>query len=59
MGDDDELGSFFVNPVKPLPKAEYVELVINAGYLNSITNLANYSWPLQPVHLIMTRINNQ
>ena len=35
MGDDDELGSFFVNTIILLPKANYVKLVINARYLNS------------------------
>ena len=57
MGDEDELGSFFVNPIILLPKADYVKLVIDARYLSSITDLTNYSWPLDPVHMIMTRIN--
>ena len=59
MGDDDELGSFFVNPIILLPKADYVKLVIDARYLNSITDLTNYSWPLEPVQMIMTRINGK
>ena len=57
MGDDDELGSLFVNPIILLPKADYVKLVIDARYLNSITDLTNYSWPLEPVQMILTRIN--
>ena len=44
MGDYDELGSLFVNPNILLPKAGYVKLVIDAIYLNSITDLTNYSW---------------
>ena len=59
MGDDDELGSLFVNSIILLPKADYVKLVINARYLNSITDLTNYSWPLEPVQMIMTRINGK
>ena len=59
MGDDDELGSLFVNPIILLPKADYVKLVIDARYLNSITDLTNYSWPLEPVQMIMTRINGK
>ena len=54
MGDDDELGSLFVNPIILLPKADYVKRVIDARYLISITDLANYSWPLEPVQMIMT-----
>ena len=57
MGYDDELGSLFVNPIILLPKADYVKLVIDARYLNSITDLTNYSWPLEPVQMIKTRIN--
>ena len=59
MGDDEELGSLFVNPIILLPKADYVKLVIDARYLNSITDLTNYSWPLEPVQMIMTRINGK
>ena len=57
MGDHDELGSLFVNPIILLPKADYVNLVIDPRYLNSITDLTNYSWQLEPVQMIMTRIN--
>ena len=59
MGDDDELGSLFVNPIILLPKADYVKLVIDASYLNSITDLTNYFWPLEPVQTIMKRINGK
>ena len=59
VGDDDELGSLFVNPVILLPKADYAKLVIDARYLNSITNLTNYLWPLEPVQMLMTRINGK
>ena len=59
MGDDDELGSLFVNPIILLPKTDYVKRVIEARYLNSITELTNYSWPLEPVQMIMTRINGK
>ena len=43
MGDDDELGSLFVNPIILLPKEDYVKLVIDTRYLSSITDLTNYS----------------
>ena len=59
MGDDDELVSLFVNPIILLPIADYVKLVIDARYLNSITDLTNYSWPLEPVQMITTRINGK
>ena len=59
MGDDDEMGSFFVNPIILMPRNDYVKLVIDARYLNSVTDLTNYSWPLEPVQMIMTRVNGK
>ena len=59
MGDDDEMGSLFVNPIILMPKSDYVKLVIDARFLNSVTDLTNYSWPLEPVQTIMTRVNGK
>ena len=59
MGDDDEMGSLFVNPIILMPKNDYVKLVIDARYLNSVTDLTNYSRPLEPVQMIMTRVNGK
>ena len=42
IGDVDELGSLFVNSIILLSKADYVKFVIDAKYLNSITDLTNY-----------------
>ena len=41
MGDDEEMGSGFVNPIFLMPKSDYVKLVIDARYLNSVTDLTN------------------
>ena len=59
MGDDDEKGSLFVNPIILMPKNDYVKLVIDARYLNTVTHLTNCSWPLEPVQMIMTRVNGK
>ena len=59
MGDDDEMGSLFVNPIILMPKSDYVKLVIDARFLNSVTGLTNYSWLLEPVQKIMTRVNGK
>ena len=40
-----------------MPKINYVKLVIDASYLNWVTNLTNYSWLLEAVQMIMTRVN--
>ena len=59
MGDDDKMGSLFVNPVILMPKNDYVKLVIDARNPNSLTDPTNYFWPLEPVHMIMIRVNGQ
>ena len=59
MGDDDEMGSLFVNPIILMPKNDYVTLGIDARYHNSVTDLTNYSWSLEPVQMIMTRVNGK
>ena len=38
------------------PKNNYVMLVIDARYFNSATDLSKYSWPLEPVQTVMTRV---
>ena len=59
MGDDDEMGSLFVNPIILMPKNDYVKLAIDARYLISVTDLRKYSWPLEPVQMIMTSVNKR
>ena len=59
LGDDDEMGSLFVNPIILMPKNDYVKLVIDARYLVSVTDLTNYSWPLESVQMIMIRVNGK
>ena len=59
MGDDDEMGSLFDNPITLRPKNDYMKLVVDARYLNSVTDLRKYSWPLKPVQMIMTRANSK
>ena len=45
IGDDDEMGSLIVNPIILMPKNDYVKLVFDARYLNSVTDLKSSSWP--------------
>ena len=59
MGDDDEMGSLLVNPIILMPKNYNVKLVIDARYLNSVTDLTNYPWPSEPVQMIMTIVNGK
>ena len=56
-GSDVEMGSFFTNPIIILPKGDPVKMVIDARYLNSITDLSNYSSPLEQVQMLLTRLD--
>ena len=56
MGNDKEMGSEFINPIIILPKGNTVKLVIDARYLNSITDLSRYSWPLEPFGSLLNRL---
>ena len=59
VGGDDQMGSLLINPIILMPKNDYVKLVIDARYLNSVTDLTNFSWLLAPVQMIMTRANGK
>ena len=59
MGGDDETRSVFVSPIIVLPKSAYMKLVIDARFLNSVTDLTNYTWPLEPLQMIMTRVDGK
>ena len=53
------MGTEFINPVIILPKGDKVKLVIDARYLNSITDLSSYHWPLEPMDTLLTRVNGK
>ena len=57
LNEKNDMNSWFVNPVIILPKKDYVKLVLDARYLNSIADNSNCSWPLEPLQVLMTRIN--
>ena len=59
MGDADEMASLFVNPIILMTESDYVKLVIDARFLNTVTDLTNYSWHLEPVQMIRTRVNGK
>ena len=54
LDEHEDMNSWFVNPIIILPKKDYVKLVIDARYLNYITDTGNSSWPLEP---LLTRVN--
>ena len=59
IGDDDKMGNLFDNPFILTPKDDCLKLVIDARFLNFVTDLANFSWPLESVQRIMTRVKGK
>ena len=59
MGDDAETGSINVTRIILAPQKDYVKVAFDAKYLNSVTDLTNYSWSLEPVQMITTRVNGK
>ena len=55
-GFNTEMGSECINPIIIFPKKNIVKLVIDARYLNSITDLSCYSWRLEPIGLLITKL---
>ena len=59
MDDDDKIISLYVIPINIKLESDYVKLVIDARYLNLMTDLTNYYLPLEPVQMVMTGINGK
>ena len=57
IGDDDEMGPPFVNPIILMSQNDYVKLVSGTRYLGSVWDHTNFSWPLHSVQKILTRAN--
>ena len=56
LKENSDMNNLFVNLVIILPKKDYVQLVIESRFLNSITDKSSSSWPLESLNLLMTRI---
>ena len=56
IGDDDKMGPPFVHPIILVSKNDYVKLVSGTRYLDSVRDHTNFSWPLDSVQKILTRV---
>ena len=59
MENDNQMGSLFVNPMILLLERDFVKLNIAARYLKTVTDLTDYTWPLEPMEMTMTRVNGK
>ena len=49
----------FINPVIILAKGESLKIVLDAGYLISLIDETKCNWPIEPIQVILTKINGK
>ena len=49
----------FLNPVIILAKGESLKMVLDARYLNSLIDESKCNWPIEPIQVILTKINGK
>ena len=49
----------FINPVIILAKRESLKIFLDARYLNSLIDESKFIWPIEPIQVILTKINGQ
>ena len=54
---DVEMSSLFTKPIIFLRKGDAVKLLKDARCLNSVSDLSNHSWPLEPVKMLLLRFD--
>ena len=52
-------GNTFINPVIILGKDESLKIVLDARYLNSLIDESKCNWPIEPIQVILTKINGK
>ena len=57
--EEQPKGNTFINPVIILAKGESLKLVLDARYLNSLIDESKFNWPIEPIQVILTKINGK
>ena len=52
-------GNSFINPVIILAKGKSLKIVLDARYLNSLIDETKCNWPIEPIQVILTKINGK
>ena len=52
-------GNTFINPIIISAKGESLKIVLDARYLNSLIDESKCNWPIQPIQVILTKINGK
>ena len=57
--EEQPKGNTFINPVIILAKGESLKIVLDARYLNSLIDESKCNWPIEPIRVILTKINGK
>ena len=52
-------GNTFINPVIILAKGESLKIVLDTRHLNSLIDESKCNWPIEPIQIILTKINGK
>ena len=55
--EEQPKGNTFINPVIILAKGESLKIVLDTRYLNSLIDESKCNWPIEPIQVILTKIN--
>ena len=57
--EEQPKGNTFINPVIILAKGESLKIVLDARYLNLLKDESKCNWPIEPIQVILTKINGK
>ena len=57
--EEQPKGNTFIYPVKILAKGESLKLVLDTRYLNSLNDKFNFFWPIEPIQIILSKLNGK
>ena len=57
--EEQPKGNTFINPVIFLVKGESLKIVLDDRYLNSLIDESKCNWPIEPIQVILTKINGK
>ena len=57
--EEQPKGNTFINPVIILAKRESLKIVLDARYLNSLIDGSKCNWPMEPIQVILSKINGK
>ena len=57
--EEQPKGNTFINPVIILAKEESIKIVLDARYLNSLIDESKCNWPIEPIQVILTKMNGK